>query len=214
MPTRLAGFVYTLSTGLPVNGATVTPRASDGTAGTTGATNSTGFVAIAGLADKTWFGTVASSTQVFIPALETFVTDDIHNQSNVLSAHDVTQIRGLDARVPALVYHEFTITVENPTATENIVMRQFHEAVTITSLRCSVIGGTSVTIDPEHGSTITTATKLLPAADAIASASTSGEIINTFNDATLAAGDFLRLKTTAISGTPTQISITVQYRLT
>lgn len=93
MPTRIAGFVYTLSTGLAVSGATVTPRASDGSAGATGVTNSAGFVAIAGLEDKTWFGTVANAGQVFVPALETFVSDDIHNQASTLSAHGWSQIR-------------------------------------------------------------------------------------------------------------------------
>lgn len=120
------------------------------------------------------------------------------------------------------VYHEVTVTVENPTASENIVVRQFTQAVTIDAIQAVVIGGTSVTIDPEHGSTITTATKLLSAAEVVASSSTSGEHIGgtgtamaaSFNDATLAAGDFLRLKTTAISGTPTQLSVTFKYRLT
>ena len=120
------------------------------------------------------------------------------------------------------VYHEVTVTVENPTASENIVVRQFTQAVTIDVIQAVVIGGTSVTIDPEHGSTITTATKLLSAAEVVASASTTGEHIGgtgtamaaSFNDNTLAAGDFLRLETTAISGTPTQLSVTFRYRLT
>ena len=120
------------------------------------------------------------------------------------------------------VYDEVTITVENPTASENIVVRQFTQAITITAIQAVVIGGTSVTIDPEHGSTITTATKLLSAAEEVATASTTGEHIGgtgtamaaTFNDATLAAGYFLRLETTAISGTPTLLSVTFKYRLT
>ena len=120
------------------------------------------------------------------------------------------------------VYDELTLTVENPTASENIIMRQFTQAITITAIQATVIGGTSVTIDPEHGSTVTTATKLLSAAEVVASANTSGEHIGgtgtamaaTFNDATLAAGDYLRLETTAISGVPTQLSITIKYRLT
>lgn len=118
--------------------------------------------------------------------------------------------------------HEITVTVENPTASENIIVRQFTRAITITAIQAVVIGGTSVTIDPEHGSTITTATKLLSAPEVVASASTTGEHIGgtgtamaaSFNDATLAAGDFLRLETTAISGTPTQLSVTFKYRLT
>lgn len=117
--------------------------------------------------------------------------------------------------------HELTLTVENPTAAENIVMRQFTQAVTIAVIQVIVIGGTSVTIDFEHGSTITTATKLLSAPEVVASANTTGEhiggtgtaMVATFNDVTLAAGDFLRLKTIAIVGVPTQLSVTLKFRL-
>ena len=120
------------------------------------------------------------------------------------------------------VFHELTLTIENPSASDNVIMRQFTQAVTITAIQAAVLGGTSVTIDPEHGSTTTTATKLLSAAESVASASTTGEHIGgtgtamaaSFNDATLAAGDFLRLKTTAISGSPTQLSVTIKWRLT
>jgi hypothetical protein len=96
MATRIAGFVYTLSTGLAAGGITVTPRASDGSVGATDVTNANGFVAIAGLADKVWIGTVANSAQVFSPCTisEQFVSDDLHGQSNTLSAHDFSQLRG------------------------------------------------------------------------------------------------------------------------
>ena len=132
-----------------------------------------------------------------------------------------TEVEGALQELAAVHYDEVTITVENPTASENIPVRQFTQAVTITAIQAVVIGGTSVTIDPEHGSTITTATKLLSAAESVASASTTGEHIGgtgtamaaSFNDATLAAGDFLRLETTAISGTPTLLSVTFKYRL-
>jgi len=133
-----------------------------------------------------------------------------------------TEVEGALQELAAVHYAEVTITVENPTASENIPVRQFTQAITITAIQAVVIGGTSVTIDPEHGSTITTATKLLSAAEVVASSSTTGEHIGgtgtamaaSFNDATLAAGDFLRLETTAISGTPTLLSVTFKYRLT
>ena len=96
MPTRVAGFVLSQATGTTVSGATVTPRATDGSTGTTGVTDAAGFVAIAGLANKTWVGTVASAGQVFIPVAPTeqFVSDDLHNQSNTGAAHDFSQLRG------------------------------------------------------------------------------------------------------------------------
>lgn len=216
MPTRIAGFVYTLSTGLVVNGATVTPRASDGSAGSTGTTNSAGFVAIAGLADKTWFGTVASSSQVFIPAVETWVQEDIHNQANVLSAHGFAQIRDriTASQMPAAYeYQEVTVTVETPTVSDNIIIRQFHQAVTIESVRATSIGGTTCSYDVEHGSTVSTATKLFSAAVAVATADTDGVETTSFNDATLAAGDYLRLEFTVVTGV-TMFSATFKYKYT
>lgn len=94
MPDRIAGFVISQNTGLPVSGAVVTPRASDGTTGTTGVTNTAGFVQIVGLADKAWTGTVASAGQSFQVATERVATDQIHGQSNTLFAHDFNQLRG------------------------------------------------------------------------------------------------------------------------
>lgn len=96
MATRIAGFVYSLSSGLPASGVTVTPRASDGSSGTTGTTNAGGFVSIAGLPDKTWTGTVANAAQVFVPATmgEGMLVDDLHGQRNTIGAHDFSQLRG------------------------------------------------------------------------------------------------------------------------
>lgn len=96
MATRIAGFVYALSTGLPVAGVTVTPRASDGSVGSTGTTNGGGYVSIAGLSDKIWTGTVANAAQVFSPVTmgESEIVDDLHGQRNTLNAHDFAQLRG------------------------------------------------------------------------------------------------------------------------
>lgn len=117
-----------------------------------------------------------------------------------------------------------TLTVETPTASENIIWRQFAKDIVVVALYAVSIGGTSVTIDPEFGPLVTSATKLLTAAEVIATANTAGEYIGgtnlagvpmlaTFANPYIAAGNILRLKTSAISGTPTQLSLTLQYRL-
>lgn len=96
MATRIAGFVIVQSTGQMSGGVTVTPRASDGSVGATGVTDGNGFVAIGGLADKVWTGTVAAAGSVFVPVTtaEEWLSDDLHGQRGTLAAHDFSHLRG------------------------------------------------------------------------------------------------------------------------
>lgn len=128
------------------------------------------------------------------------------------------------AAAPVFEYVEETTTfiVENPTASENLVGPAYPWPITVTRIKAVVIGGTSVTIDPLHGNLVTDTTDLLTAPELVATANTDGEHINsvgqamdtTFKNVTLAAGDFFRLVTTAIDGVPTQLSVTITWRLT
>jgi len=107
-----------------------------------------------------------------------------------------------------------TITVENPTATEDILVTFFFQAVTIREVQAGVVGtGTpSVTINPVHGTDRSAAgTALLNAATAITN-TTTGQNLASWTDNTLAADEMLRLKTTAKSGTTvTELWVTFRY---
>jgi len=146
---------------------------------------------------------------------ETEVNLNLYRLESQDHTHASTGLQG------GILYGEVSITIENPSGGEDLIMRKFTQAVTITAITAIVIGGTSVKINPKHGTTVTGADLLLTAEEVVATASTQGEHINgtgtamatTLSDVTLAAGEILRLITTAIVGTPTLLHVTVQYRL-
>jgi len=57
-------------------------------------TDSAGYFAAAGLADKTWTGTVSNASWRVQFPMERWIQDDIHNQLNTLNAHDFAHLRG------------------------------------------------------------------------------------------------------------------------
>jgi hypothetical protein len=107
--------------------------------------------------------------------------------------------------------YEVSITVEAPTASEDIVVRAFDRTLTMTEVVGVIIGGTSATINPVHGNDRSAAGTNLFAAPQVISSFTTGDSLTTFADATLNAGDMLRLKTTAVSGSVTQLSVTFKF---
>jgi hypothetical protein len=107
-----------------------------------------------------------------------------------------------------------SITVESPTATEDICMGFTAVAITITHVY-GVIAGTgtpTLTIDPYHNTSRNGgggATDILNVATAVTSITTVTDL-TTFNDATIPANSFIVLKTTAMT-TVTQATITIKY---
>lgn len=105
------------------------------------------------------------------------------------------------------------LIIENPTASEDIGFGQLAQgAVTITKVVGVLTGDyTSVTINPKHGTDRSAAgTALFSAGQAITS-TTTGTVLTTFADATLAAGEFLWLETTAKAGTTGNLELTVYF---
>lgn len=108
--------------------------------------------------------------------------------------------------------HSKAITVESPTASEDISMFYTVKAITIEEVRAVVVGSStpSVTVVLRH------ATDRSAAGTAIVSAvpvtnTTNGASL-TLADATIPAASFIWLETTATSGTVTNINITILYR--
>lgn len=228
MPTRIAGFVID-SSGNPVSGATVTPVASDGTTGTPANTDLNGFVAIAGLLDKTWTGKVA--THGFQHAVETFLSDDLHNQSNTLSAHDFAQLRGkavanqmnsgsaasgdlLTAdgggnavfQVPAakLKSQPGVLYIENPVAADEFVIAYCPNACTMKRVVLKTDAGTidgNIFIRDE--TTPDSGTTKIWAADK--QATSTGTAYTSFDTAAIGTGKVLVWKASAKGGSPTKL---------
>lgn len=105
------------------------------------------------------------------------------------------------------------IAVENPTSSENLGGMTWPYAVTIDSVRAVLVGSTSpsVTIQFPHGTDRSAAGTNLFSAGQVITSVTTGSRLSSFNDATIAAAEWLWLTTSAQSGTVTWLNITIYY---
>ena len=109
------------------------------------------------------------------------------------------------------VMFEKTITVEDPTASEDIAICFLFQAVTIREVQAVVVG-TSCTIDPYHNTDRSGgggATDVLDAATLINN-TTTGQNLTSFTDATIPADSWLILETTT-STSCTELTVTFRY---
>ena len=106
----------------------------------------------------------------------------------------------------------FSITIETPTASEDIGLQRFNVPITITKIVGVLTGDyTSVTINPKFSTDRSAAgTAVLSSATAITS-TTTGTVITSFGDATIPADSFLWLETTAKTGTAGNLELTVFF---
>ena len=106
----------------------------------------------------------------------------------------------------------FSFTVASTTASENITLKRFSQAVTIQKVSCVNQGGSSpsVTYNLPHGTDRTSGTNLFTSNEAMTN-TTTGTQIYTFADGTLAAGEVMWLITSAQSGAAGFFGCTVYY---
>jgi hypothetical protein len=105
-----------------------------------------------------------------------------------------------------------TVTLNNPGAAENISLFFTDIAVTITSITDAAQGTTpSVTYNIRHATTRNNGTPNDLFGSARVLTSSSGTSTTTFADATIPAGSFVWLITSAVSGTIGDVTITITY---
>jgi len=106
-----------------------------------------------------------------------------------------------------------TITLETPTAAEDIAMFYTADAITISKIVTVVVGSSSpsVTVDIRHGTDMSAAGTALITTPSATTNTTGGAVVTTFNNASVAAGSWVRFKTTAMSGTVTKVVCTIVY---
>lgn len=105
-----------------------------------------------------------------------------------------------------------SVTVESPTASEDISLFYTDEAITITKIVYVITGSTSVTTTIRHHTDRNNAGNEVVTGGTTANSTTTGNVVTSFNDATVPADSFVRLETTALSGTPTSLNVTIFYR--
>ena len=120
--------------------------------------------------------------------------------------------------VPAWGFVEFykSITIEDPTASEDLSMFFTNKALTILEMRAVLVGSAtpSVTMTIRHGTDRNAAGAEAVTGGTVVTSTTTGSDITVFNDATIVADSFVWLETTAQSGTVTELHVTIIYRET
>ncbi len=106
-----------------------------------------------------------------------------------------------------------TITVEDPTDSEDISFFFTNRAVTVTEIRAVLVGSStpSVTWTVRHGTDRSAAGAEVVTSGTTTTSVSSGSDVTSFNDATIVADSFVWLETTAQSGTVDEIQITIVY---
>ncbi len=105
-----------------------------------------------------------------------------------------------------------SISIESPTASEDISMFYTDDAITVTKIVFVITGSTSATTTIRHSTDRSATGNEVVTGGTTANSTTTGNVATSFNDATIPADSFVWLETTALSGTPTSLNVTVFYR--
>lgn len=107
-----------------------------------------------------------------------------------------------------------TITVESPSASEDISIFFTNKAITVTEIRAITVGTSpSTTWTIKHETNRSSSGNPIITAGTTTTSQTSGNDLTSFNDATILADSFVWLETTATSGTVNDLSITIFYTI-
>ena len=104
-----------------------------------------------------------------------------------------------------------SISITNPTASENDGIFYSPVALTITEVRCVITGTTSATYNVTYGASRASGTNVTTSP--VACSNTTTGTTATLNNTAVAAGSYVWLITTALSGTPTELHIDVKYTI-
>ncbi len=116
-----------------------------------------------------------------------------------------------------------TITIEDPTATENITMGYFNRAATLVACRCVTVGGASpsvtmaIKVGTDRSAAGTTVCSGAVSTAGATSSATVGDVTGgdlTLDSSTIAASSHMWLTTSASSPVPDELSCTVRWNWT
>lgn len=104
-----------------------------------------------------------------------------------------------------------TFFIENPVDTDDQAFHRVPFAATLLQVDYLCVGGTNWVGQVEEADTNGLNAVATQAADTTATAGTNAQVTS-FSNASLASGAYLKLRSTSISGTPTSLVVTIQYR--
>ena len=137
----------------------------------------------------------------------------VGTNDQVLTA-DSAQATGAKWATPAAAGSRYkSITIEDPTASEDISAFFTNEAITVTEIRAVLVGSAtpSVTWTVRHGTDRSAAGAEVVTGGTTTTSTTTGDDVTSFNDATIIADSFVWIETTAQSGTVDELHLTIVY---
>ena len=174
---------------LTLAGAFITSGANSLTLTTTGATNvtlpTTGTLAILGGNTFTGVHDFGGATSLEIPNGAGGTTVDASGEICVdTTSKTVNFYDGAAEKVLTPVMSK-SITIESPTATEDLSMFYTDDAITVTKIVFVITGSTSVTTTIRHHTDRNNAGNEVVTSGTVANSTTTGNVVTSFNDATI-----------------------------
>lgn len=119
----------------------------------------------------------------------------------------------LDGKLASTTPFVKGISIEDPTATEDITLFFTDDAITITQMNAVLLGSAtpSVTWTVRHNSDRSAAGAEVVTSGTTTTSTTTGSEVTSFNDATIPAGSWVWLETSSASGTVDEINVTIEY---
>ena len=104
-----------------------------------------------------------------------------------------------------------SITIENPTSSEDIALFKTKVEITVSQLTFVLRGSAtpSVTVTVRHSTDRNATGNEVVTGGTVVTNTTTGQDITSFNDATIPAGSFIWVETTAQSGTVDELHVTL-----
>jgi hypothetical protein len=173
--------------------------------------------------------TITANTHVNLPAQTASRVAILDASKNVTSADTATYpsltelayVKGVTSAIQTQLDGKLTkatnfksksITIESPTASEDITLFFTDDAITVTQLNAVSVGSSpSVTYTIRHGTDRSAAGNEVVTGGSTTTSTTTGNEVTSFNDATIPAGSWVWLETTATSGTVTNTNVTIEY---
>ena len=107
-----------------------------------------------------------------------------------------------------------SFTIESPTNSENIGLWKTDGPITITQISAVSVGSTpSLTYSIRYGSDRSVAGTEVVTGGSTTTSVSSGDDVTTFDSASIPADNWIKLTTTAATGTIDQVTITIHYTI-
>ena len=154
-------------------------------------------------------GDVDNTSDLNKPLSTAAVAEFATKQDTLIAGNNITIVGNTISSTgggPTTVYK--SITIENPTASENMCIFYAPVAMTITEIRGVITGATSVSFKVVSGTSRNAVTTEHNSSAVVCSSVTTGDVA-TITTGAVAAGSWVAVKTSAIAGAPSELVITL-----